>query len=142
MSASIGSYLFAGFVFAAATAAVTPAIAPIAVHIGDLDAAEFTSGTGTNTAASVLVMVHDAEHRPVRYARVRGSWSDGVSGPGQCETGVDGTCNLKSRLFPDQQGLKLALAIRAIEGPEMQYDKTANHDIDGETNGSTITLYR
>lgn len=139
MLVSIGKYLVVGFLV---TGAVARAPEPVAVHIGDLDAAEFTAGSGGNTTGSVLVMVHDAEHRPVSRARVRGSWSDGVSGPGQCETGVDGTCLLKSRLFPDQQGLKLALAIRAIEGPEMQYDKSANHDVDGETNGSTITLYR
>ncbi|MFN0180107.1 MAG: hypothetical protein ACKVZ0_15000 [Gemmatimonadales bacterium] len=116
--------------------------ATTAVHIGDLDGNEFPTSSGGAMSASVLVMVHDAEHRPVTRARVRGSWSDGVSGSSQCETGTDGTCPLASRRFVDQQGLQLILAIRGIEGSELSYDKAANHDVDGETNGTTIRMFR
>lgn len=112
------------------------------VHIGDLDGNEFPTSSGGAMSASVLAMVHDAEHRPVSRARVRGSWSDGVSGSSQCETETDGTCPLASRRFADQQGLQLTLAIRGVEGSELTYDKAANHDIDGETDGTTIRMFR
>lgn len=141
MAKSINGLVLAGLVTIVAGGA-SPAADPAAVHIGDLDGAEFPSFRGGITTGNVLVMVHDAEHRPVSQARVRGSWSDGVSGFSQCETAVDGTCTLTSRRFADQQGLKLILVIRGVDGAEMEYAKTANHDVDGETNGTTFTMYR
>jgi PKD repeat protein len=114
------------------TASVT--VASVVLHVGDLDGA--TDIQKRSWTAFVTIRVHDAEHRPVS-ARVDGMWSTGQSD--YCSGDSSGACTL-ARSFPTPGSVtftvqRLSLGLAA-------YDAARNHDVDGGTNGTSITLMR
>ncbi len=120
-----------------------PASDAIAVHIGDLDDQTDPSTGGGTITPTVGVWVHGPDHRGVYHARVQALWSGGVSGTARCETDHDGFCTLQTRkAYPNEQGLQMVLRIRTVEGEDMEYDKSANHDPDGDSDGTVIRITR
>lgn len=110
------------------------------IHVGDLD------GSGSTAArnrwnASVTITVHDAGDNPVANATVSGSWSDGATGGATCTTNTNGQCsvtktNLKSSVT------SVTFSVTNISDGTNTYDAGANHDPDGDSNGTTIVIVR
>jgi chitodextrinase len=105
------------------------------LHVGDLD------GTVTNNGATwtalVTITVHDSNHSPVAGATVSGSWSDG--GTGSCPTSGSGQCAVsKSKISKSTRSGTFTVA--NVTHPTLTYNAPNNHDPDGDSNGTVITL--
>jgi hypothetical protein len=109
------------------------------VHIGDLDAA--ASPTRSSWTASVTVLVHDDAHRPVANATVTGSWSGSPGSLSSCRTADSGACTTTSDVLPNAISSIPFNVLSVVSGTGV-YDATRNHDVDGGTNGTTVTVRR
>jgi PKD repeat protein len=109
------------------------------MHIGDLDG---SSGIVRNKwNATVMVTVHDADEGMVPNATVSGAWSGGIVGTGACTTDGSGHC----QVIRTGISSKLASVIFTVENvthASLAYDPAANHDPDGDSNGTAITVYQ
>ena len=107
------------------------------MHVGDLDGVSVNQGS--TWIASVRITIHDASHGPVNGVTVTGSWNGGASGTVSQGTGVDGTCVLQSPAIPKKTS-NVTFAVTGISHPELTYSDSANHDMDGNSNGTTIVV--
>jgi hypothetical protein len=116
----------------------TPTPSGSSLHVGDLDG----SASGSRIwQASVRVLVHDAAHNPVANVTVSGAWSHGASGSSQCVTGSDGNCTLtKGSLRRNVSSVTFTVQNLAKSGST--YNSSANHDPDGDSNGTMIIVSR
>jgi PKD domain/Beta-propeller repeat len=107
-------------------------------HVGDLDGAS-TIQRSTWTAI-VMITVHDSSHQLVANATVSGSWSGG-GGTGSCTTNGSGQCTVSKSLIP-KRNASVTFAGVNITHATLTYASTDNHDPDGDSNGSSITVSR
>ncbi len=114
----------------------TPTPTP-AIHVGDLDGS--AQYFGSKWRAVVTVAVHDAAHGAVSGARVAAAWSGGTSGSGSCTTGTDGRCSITSAKI-SRQSPSLTLTVTNVTKSGRTYDASANHDPDGDSTGTAITV--
>jgi thermitase len=123
---------------AVATDSVVVTVNPIGrVHIGDLDGS--SGGTKSSWTALVTVTAHNTSHESVSGVVVTGTWSGGASGGGTCTTGSDGTCvvvasNLRKR------DATATFAVSGLAASGLSYSADQNHDPDGSSNGTRITI--
>jgi hypothetical protein len=92
----------------------------------------------------VEVTVHDAGHLPINGATVRGVWNPAGLASDQCETGElggNGTCIF---LFPSiKKGTRsVTFTVTSITMAGRTYLSSANHDVDGSSNGTVVTVRR
>jgi hypothetical protein len=107
------------------------------MHVGDLDG--FSTNMGKNWKATVTITVHDAIHNPLSRADVTGHWSGGYSEQNVvCTTSGGGKCTLISGDIRK----KNASTTFTLDGVShsLAYDFGANHDPDGDSNGTSITV--
>jgi PKD repeat protein len=117
------------------TASVT--VAKVMMHVGDLDGAKDVQGR--SWTAFVDIHLHDADHRPGPVnARVDGIWSTGE--PGFCYANTSGTCGLF--IVHVTSTPSVTFTVHSVSLGIATYGAARNHDIDGETNGTTITITR
>src|SRR5213593_978992 len=112
------------------------------IHIGNLDS--MTSRSGSQWSATVEITVHDADHNPLNGATVVGHWSVLGLNSDTCTTGDlggNGTCIM---LFPSlkKRVLSVNLTVVSVTIAGRTYDRTLNHDPDGDSNGTTIRVNR
>jgi serine protease AprX len=107
-----------------------------ALHIGDLD--KSTKTTKNNWTANVTVEVHDSNHATIAGATVTGSWA-GTPGTVSCVTGRKGRCSISNSRLP-KTTLSTVFTVTAASKSGYGYDASANHDPDGDSNGTTITV--
>jgi len=105
------------------------------MHIGDLDRAS-TNQQSTWTAL-VTITVHDRNHGPVADATVSGSWS--IGGTGSCSTDAWGQC-LVSRSTIARKTQSVMFTIVNVTNPMFLYRSVDNHDPDGDSNGTSVTV--
>jgi PKD repeat protein len=112
------------------------------VHVGDLDGQAEKLAKG-NWKAVVTITVHDANHNPVANAWVVGSLSQGGTDVGMfsCETEVEGTCIVDSGQLPSKKG-EATFTVTDVTHATLIYEFTANHDPDGDSNGTSITVIK
>jgi thermitase len=104
------------------------------VHVADLDAS--SSASGPNWSAQVTITLHDANHAAVEGAVVTGSWSaTGGSGSSACTTEADGRCAVAWSGMRKKDG-SAQYGVSSISG--FAYDSGANHDPDGDSDGTSI----
>lgn len=125
------------------TATSTPATVTIQVtplqtlHAGDLD------GTATKAprvwTASVTIEAHDATHGLASGATVRGVWSSG--GTASCTTGASGRCTVTSTQLT-RKIVSLTFTVTTVVGTGLSYDRSLNHDLDGDSTGTSIVIAR
>jgi hypothetical protein len=109
------------------------------VHIGDLDrSATRTSKNHWN--ATVAATVHQlTTHAPVAGATVIGTWT-GFSGTSTCTTNLNGQCSLtRSRISMHLTNVVFTVTGITATG---SYQPLDNHDPDGDSNGTAITVMR
>jgi hypothetical protein len=114
-------------------------------HVGDLD------GSGVivnnkNWQTRVTVEVHDQNHLPVSGARVDARWNwvnrlSNQSADVACTTGVNGRCSL-TRSFPRARVASATLTVTGLTRQGTAYLAAQNHDPDGDSNGTVITVSR
>src|SRR5881409_1510884 len=112
------------------------------IHIGNLDS--MTTRSGSQWSATVEITVHDADHNPLNGATVVGHWSVLGLNSNTCTTGDlggNGTCIVP---FPSlkKSVLSVNLTVVSVTMPGRTYDRTLNHDPDGDSNGTTIRVNR
>jgi hypothetical protein len=121
---------------------VTDPSAVTFIHVGDLDG--WTQNDGSRWSAIVEVVVHDATHSPINGATVRGVWSPNGLASDECTTGElggNGTCIF---LFPGiRKNVKsVTFTVTDVTGTSSTYGAGLNHDVNGSSDGTTITVIR
>jgi hypothetical protein len=147
-TSSIGSHtLAASHVFTddnvannQASTGVTVSAPSTEIHVGDLDG--LTSDDGRTWSAIVEVALHDEIHAPVDGATVVGVWSLSGLASTECMTGElggNGTCIF---LFPGlRKNVKsVTFTVTSVTMDGRTYAPGLNHDVDGSSNGTSITV--
>ncbi len=114
------------------------------MHIGDLDGTTINVGT-TLWRARVTITVHDNTHALVPNATVAGAWSAGDTNGVQtsCTTSnvvgpTFGTCTVQSGRIPNATTNVIFTVTGASNS--LPYKPGDNHDPDGDSNGTAITM--
>ena len=114
----------------------TPPSSDGSMHVGDLDG----SASGSRRwRATVSVLVHNSEHNPMANVTVRGAWSGGYSKSAQCVTAANGICTLTTRYIRRKTG-SVTFTVDDLTQSGYIYDSAANHDLDGDSNGTSIVI--
>jgi hypothetical protein len=109
------------------------------MHIGDLF--PYNSNEGSSWTAYVIVRVHDSSHDPVEGATVYGSWTGGGLAVDECTTDYAGECLMLSTLM--RRNVKRATYTTTnVIYPGLTYTPVDNHDADGDSDGTSITINR
>ncbi len=106
-------------------------------HVGDLDGSS-SAGKGNKWNASVVVTVHDAGEAPVSGASVSGTWSNGASGGGSCTTDGSGQCTIGKNNI--RNSAQATFTVDSVAASGFTYVATDNHDPDGDSDGTSITV--
>jgi hypothetical protein len=109
------------------------------MHVGDLDGTATQVG-GNRWRANVTITVHNAAHGPVSNATVSGSWT-GTGGPTTCVTNANGQCTLTSNRIRNNVP-SVQFTVNNLTHASLTYSPGANHDPDGDSNGTVITVVR
>lgn len=118
----------------------TPPPAPNTMHVADLDGS--ASNVNSRTwRATITITVHNGSHSPLANANVTGSWSGGPTGSSSCTTNSSGQCSVRKNLSRSAYA-SATFSVTNITLSGYTYDSGANHDPDGDSNGTSITVYR
>jgi PKD repeat protein len=110
---------------------------PPKIHVGDLDG--YGVSTKNTWTANVVIAVHDSSHDPVANATVNGSWSNGATGTAWCITEAGGLCQVSMEWIPKKLP-KVDFTVDTVTHPSLAYQPASNHDPDGDSDGTTITV--
>lgn len=109
------------------------------MHVGDLD------GVSINLtwfwSAEVTITVHDAAENPVANATVDGSWSAGFGGATSCTTDSNGQCTVTRDIIFNRVK-KVTFTVDNVSHASLTYQPVDNHDPDGDSDGTSITVPR
>jgi hypothetical protein len=109
---------------------------PTTMHVGDLDGS--STNEGRTWTAIVTITIHDANHSALAGAVVSGSWSNG--GTASCTTDSSGQCSVSQNGIPKRTG-SVTLMVTDVTDT-LTYDSAYNHDPDGDSDGTSITVYK
>jgi hypothetical protein len=121
---------------APATISVT-ITAPPTLHVGDLDAT--TVKASGSWQVSVTVRIDSFSHAPIAGAFVRGVWANGLTS--SCTTSVAGTCQVGSGSLA-RKIQSTTFRVTSVTSAALVYDSAANHDPDGSSDGTLISIDR
>ncbi|MDX1665531.1 MAG: Ig-like domain-containing protein [Candidatus Promineifilaceae bacterium] len=109
------------------------------MHVADLDGNSI--GNGGTWTAEVSILIVDSSGSPVADATVSGSWSNGASGSASCTTDTTGWCTVSlSGIY--KRTSSVTFTVDGVTHAALTYDATANSDPDGDSDGTTITVYK
>jgi len=109
------------------------------MHVGDLDRSTTSARNGWK--AVVTATVHDAAHNPVANATVSGAWSGNYSGGASCVTNTSGLCSLTTGNISNKK-TSTTFTVTTVSLAGYSYQSGSNHDADGDSNGTAITVTR
>jgi hypothetical protein len=109
------------------------------LHIGDLDRSAASTSKGWN--ATLTILVHDAAERPVANATITGKWSNGATGTATCVTNSSGMCTI-SKTGLKKTTSSVTFSVTGVAHAALSYLAANNHDPDGDSNGTAITVAR
>ncbi|MBI2829298.1 MAG: hypothetical protein HYX77_08525 [Acidobacteria bacterium] len=113
--------------------------APGTTHVGDLDRSSI--GQRNVWTARVTIAIHGSHHDAISEADVTGMWSDGTSGTASCTTTAAGQCTVeKAGLRKNLR--RVRFTVTGITYSSLAYDSTGNHDPDGDSAGTSITVLK
>ena len=84
---------------------------------------------------AVTITVHGPSHNPIAGATVSGQWAGG-NGPTSCVTDASGTCGLETG--PISTPGAMNFTVTGVSYPGTLYNQPSNHDLDGDSNGTSI----
>jgi hypothetical protein len=105
-------------------------------HVADLDRSSTAGGNAWTARATVRV--HDDGEVFASGATVSGTWSVGAGGISVCTTNLSGQCTLTTRV--GNNNLSTTFTVLHISRTSATYNAAANHDPDGDSNGTSITV--
>ena len=109
------------------------------MHTGDLDGSSVSAGRGGKWNATVTITIHDDAESPVANATVNGTWSAGATGAGNCVTNGNGQCSM-TRNSINRNASSVTFTVTGGTHTSLVYDEGANHDPDGDSNGTAIVV--
>jgi len=118
------------------TASATTPAAP-AIHVGDLDGTRSVSKRSWSAKATITV--HDTADRTVSGAVVSGKWSTGTAA--SCTTGTTGACTFSASKIPTSAA-SVTFTVGNVTKAGAAYHPPANHDPEGDSNGTSITIVK
>ena len=107
------------------------------MHVGDLDGA--STSQQNKWTATVTITVHDIDHGPVAGVAMSGSWNDGAAG--SCTTNASGQCAVSRSGIPKNTN-GASFTVTSVARSPFTYSAGGNHEPDGDSNGTTITVTR
>jgi PKD repeat protein len=113
------------------------AVTQPALHVGDLDRS--TASQSNVWSATVTVTAHDSSHLAVANAVVTGSWNDGTVM--SCMTSSFGRCTVTKPGIPKKTS-GVSFSVTNIALATFVYRPAANHDPDGDSDGTIIAINR
>ena len=101
------------------------------IHVGDIDGSSVPAAKNRWMASATVLIHDDAEASAGAGVTITGSWSNGANGSGDCVTNASGICtiskgNLKSNVS------SVTFTVTSVTA--------ANHDPDGDSNGTVIVI--
>lgn len=108
-------------------------------HVGDLDRS--TSSARNGWKATVTVTVHNEAHAPLANATVSGTWSGGSTAGGSCVTNASGQCSIATGNIGNKKP-SATLTVTTVSHASYAYQGSANHDPDGDSNGTSIVVLK
>lgn len=118
----------------------TPTPTASTMHVGDMDGTSWKLNK-KKWKASVTIAVHDADHDPVVNATISGSWSGGYSSSASCTTDGSGQCSVTTGVISTKKS-GVTFTVNSVSHGTFTYQPSDNHDPDGDSNGSQITVYK
>jgi hypothetical protein len=106
------------------------------MHMGDLF--PYASNEGSTWSGYVIVGVHDSNHNPIEGVTVYGSWTGGGLAVDECVTDYAGECLMLSTLLPTSVA-SVTFTVTDVAGA-LAYNAGDNHDADGDSDGTSITI--
>jgi serine protease AprX len=135
---SFGVDLFTGPVAGGSTTPPPPPPPPVTTsHVGDIDPGS-TWVTTKRWRAAATITVHDQDHGALEGVVVSGTW--GSKSTDQCTTNANGKCQVAKR-FPKRRA-SVKFTVTDLQLSDYTYDPTANHDPDGNSDGTVVTVVR
>jgi hypothetical protein len=126
------------------TAFTWTVVPPLSMHVGDLDSSTAWNPNQT-WKATVTVTVHNSNENPVSSATVTGRWRAGSAGTDgtivsvSCITNTSGKCSIiKSKVLNTIPYVQFKVV--NVTGGGYTYFSLANHDPDGDSTGTLITI--
>jgi serine protease AprX len=111
---------------------------PPSMHVGDLDDTSIILSS-TRWRARAIIRVHDGGHARLPGVVVRGRF--GPSGPEiTCTTGAGGGCTLRRDL--KRSRASIVFVVLRLTRSGYSYVAASNHDPDGDSNGTRLTVTR
>ena len=111
---------------------------PPSMHVGDLDRSSI-SLSATRWRARATIRVHDGDHALLPGVVVRGRF--GPNGAAvACTTGTGGACTLARDLKKTRASI--VFMVLGLSKTSFVYVAASNHDPDGDSNGTKITVTR
>jgi len=108
------------------------------MHVGDLDRSSI-SLSATRWRARATIRVHDGGHAVLPGVVVRGRF--GTNGAAlTCTTGTGGGCTLTRDLKKTRASI--VFTVLRLSKASYVYVSASNHDPDGDSNGTKITVTR
>ncbi|MFC1991409.1 PKD domain-containing protein [Chloroflexota bacterium] len=116
---------------------VTVSDAVATMHVGDLDASTRSIGRSGKWVVTVTVTIDDGDHQLVSGATVYGTWSGDTGGDVSGITGGDGTVTFTTGTI--NGGSSVSFTVDNVS-EILTYFPSDNHDEDGDSDGTTITV--
>jgi len=123
--------------FVGAFEVIPPAPPVNPLHCGDLDGS--SANSGKNWKATVIVTVHDGNDNPVSGASVSIQWTGGITGTASLTTDSSGRCIFVSGNI-SKTSPNATFTLLNVTHPTLAYNTAANHDPDGDSSGTSITV--
>jgi PKD repeat protein len=112
-------------------------VVPPDMHVGDLDGA--STAQQNAWTATVTVAIHNSSHGLLANSVASGTWNDGSTG--SCTTNATGRCAVSKAGIPKKTG-SVNFAVTNVALGTFVYKAADNHDPDGDSNGTTITVIK
>jgi hypothetical protein len=120
------------------TPTATPTPPPGAgMHVGDLDGASVPQDS--RWGATVTITIHNTGEGSVAGATVNGSWSNGTTGSASCVTNASGQCVVTKNSLRGSIA-SVTFTVNNVTAAGHTYNASANHDPDGDSNGTAIIV--
>jgi hypothetical protein len=119
-----------------ATATQMVAVTRGAMHVGDIDATRVIQQSAWS--AAVTITMHDQGHRSLANAVVKASWNGRTVV--SCTTRAAGSCVLTRSKIP--RNASGNLTVLGASSSNFFYAPAGNHDLEGGSNGTTISISR
>ncbi len=109
------------------------------LHVGDIDGSATIKGNSGKWSGNATVTIHDSNDNPVAGVTVTGQWSGDASGT---QAGVtDSLGNVSFSTGNLNGGTTATFTVTDVAGG-LPYDSSANHDPDGDSDGTSLTVVR